>query len=517
RAGNESVRTPVVSGTAIPPGPTPVSGGIEEDTTWYAGASPYILDMAVEVSENATLTIEPGARIEASGGGLVIKGKLVSSGGDKQLISFQSPDGQSWDGIVFEQVKGDDSIIEYTRIADAAIGVDCRSSSPVIRRNEFVNNQTAVRVSGGYAKPLIENNIVRKSRLIGMVIRDGAGPILTDNRIQHNDGIGLLIENAGAVLLKHNGITNNGGTGIVVRNSETTISENNIYDNQPHNIEGNFQGKATGAGSNWWGDGDWKGLLDHISGRVSIDTILDGPFPGGAITPVPVLDRMLEGTITADAILMLSNSPYRVAADFTVDSGAALSIQAGVTLLYDKQTSIILKDGGIVAKGTKDHPITFTASGSTPSPGDYMSAVRFSERTAVSSFFRYAIFRYATIALDVGYGMPEITYSTIADSSQSGIRSGNDSAPRVLYNTIARNLGSGGIECVGLAKPKINHNNFDENTVAIQAFSTIFIDARDNFWGTSPPDKSVIFGDNINIEPWLEIPEKDAFCGSCDL
>lgn len=516
RAGNESIETQAVSGTAIPPGPTPVAGVVERDTTWYAGASPYILDETVEVSENATLTIEPGTRIEATGGALVIKGKLVASGGNTQLITFESPDGQGWGGIAFHRVKGDDSIIEYARIADAVIGVDCRTSSPVIRQNEFVRNQIGIRVSGGYAKPTIESNIIRKSTSTGIVVREGAAPTLTDNQIQHNDREGLLIENAGTVLLKHNRITNNMGTGIVVRNSETTISENNIYDNHPYDIEGDFQGKAIDADSNWWGDGDWKGLLERISGRVSIGKILDKAFPEGQAVPIPILDRVLGGTITEDAILILSNSPYRVATDLTVDSGAALNIQAGVTILYDKQTSIVLKDGGIIAKGTKDHPITFTASGSSPSPGDYMNAVRFSEMTGVSSFFRYGIFKYATVALDVRYGMPEITYSTITDSSQSAIRSGNDSAPRILYNTIAKNLGSGGIECVGLAKPKINHNNFEGNTVAIQAFSTIFIDARNNFWGKSPPDKSLIFGDNINIEPWLEMPEEDAFCASCD-
>jgi len=64
-----------------------------------------------------------------------------------------------------------------------------------------------------------------------------------------------------------------------------------------------------------------------------------------------------------------------------------------------------------------------------------------------------------------------------------------------------------------MSKPVIHYNNFVKNSVAVQALSSIHIDARHNWWGSSPPDKNVIWGDNINIEPWLEAPEKKAFSG----
>jgi hypothetical protein len=53
-----------------------------------------------------------------------------------------------------------------------------------------------------------------------------------------------------------------------------------------------------------------------------------------------------------------------------------------------------------------------------------------------------------------------------------------------------------------------------DNEVAIQTRSTIYIDARHNWWGKSPPDGGMIFGDferNININPWLKRPEEKAF------
>jgi len=50
-----------------------------------------------------------------------------------------------------------------------------------------------------------------------------------------------------------------------------------------------------------------------------------------------------------------------------------------------------------------------------------------------------------------------------------------------------------------------------KNAVGIQAFSTILIDARYNWWGKTPPDDSLIWGENINFKPWLEGPEEKAF------
>jgi hypothetical protein len=118
---------------------------------------------------------------------------------------------------------------------------------------------------------------------------------------------------------------------------------------------------------------------------------------------------------------------------------------------------------------------------------------------------------HATTALDIHYGSPEITCCHVANNAQSGIACRNDAAPKISYCTIKRNMGTGGIECVGVSKPKINHNNIFENSVGIQAFSTILIDARNNWWGKAPPDPNMIWGDNVNIEPWLETPEERAF------
>jgi len=520
-AGNERSNEEAVTGTAVPPGPTYVKGNLENNTIWYAGASPYIIEDTVIVSERSSLLIEPGTIIKSSGGGLVVKGGLIANGSKNQIITFLSVKdvgedvGESvlenaWKGILFDSVKGDKNLLAFCRIKDAAIGAEIKSSSPEIRNCEFVKNNIGIKIIGGFSNPQIEECIIHDSKSEGIKIIDGARVSIKDNRIKNNNA-GLFIQDAGSVSVKGNLITNNKGCGIIVKNSEAAISKNNIYDNVPSDMKGAFYGKAADADDNWWGKADWHDLLTNTSGRINIKTILDGPYPDGKPITIPVITGNLGGQIDTDSILAFSDSPYRITKDLILDNGATLYIQPGVILLFDKQFSITTKNGGVAARGTKDNPIIFTSSGSSPSPGDYKNAVCFSESTKVSSFFKYCKFEYAATAIDVQHGMPEIAYCHIVNNSQSGIRCGNDAGPRILYNTIAKNLGTGGIECVGMANPKIHHNNFVENAVAIQSFSTIYIDARNNFWGKVPPDDTVIWGKNINITPWLEVPDVDAF------
>ena len=62
-----------------------------------------------------------------------------------------------------------------------------------------------------------------------------------------------------------------------------------------------------------------------------------------------------------------------------------------------------------------------------------------------------------------------------------------------------------------MSNPFIGRNNFSDNAVAVQSFSSIYIDARNNWWGESPPNRDRIWGTSINIEPWLTSPESRAF------
>jgi parallel beta-helix repeat protein len=510
RAGNESKRQDAVLGMAIAPGPTPFSGVVTEDTTWYAGASPYVLEGPVTIRDKAALTIEPGTIIQSAGSGLRVEGRLLARGDEARLIILEGQNHKPWKGISFHNVQSKENLVQFCRISHADVGISCQSSSPVINDCEFVDNTDGIRVMGSFSEPEIFNNTIHRNRGIGLAALEGARPTIKGNTVRENSKGGALIEGAAPVIV-HNSIAQNMGYGVSVVKGQAEIQGNNIHDNEPYDMLGSLSGEPVRALDNWWGTKNGLDILARIKGRIDIGSILDGPYSLGKSFRLPILEGPLGGEIRTDGFLTLSNSPYTIEKDIVVDGGAILYVEPGVRLMFDQDTSIILEDGGMVARGKRELPIVFTSSGASSSPGDYLNAVRFAARTKVNSFFEYCVFEHATTAVDIHFGSPKISYCYVGQNAQSGIKCRNDAAPVIFYNTITGNMGTGGIECVGMAKPKINHNNIVGNAVGIQAFSTILIDARYNWWGKSPPDDSLIWGGSINLKPWLEGPEEKAF------
>ncbi|MEN6321447.1 MAG: GNA1162 family protein [Syntrophaceae bacterium] len=513
-AGNESQRSETKTGMPIAPGPTPVSGIIESDETWYAGASPYIIEKAVTVKDKATLTIEPGTEIRSKGGALVIEGRLNAQGDEGHIITFDAvEDGKGWEGIIFCNVKEKANIVKFGRIRNATAGITCQASSPLIESCELLENRTALKISGAFSKPQVVKNTIQKNREEAVIIGDGAQPKLAENNIQDNMKEGISIQSA-APVIKQNRITRNQGSGISVMNSHSVITENNIHNNKPFDIAGNMVGDAVNAANNWWGSTNGLEILSRLQGRINIKSILNASYPEGKPFELPILSQTLGGLITADSYLVLFHSPYRVKKDVIIDGGATLYIEPGVIIQYEQDTSMITEDGGIMAKGTKEQPIVFTASGTSPSPGFYVNAVRFKQRTKVNSAFAYCVVKYAATAFNVQYGAPEISYCHIAKNAQGGVYCQNDAAPMISYNTFAENYGEGAIIVRGQSRPKINFNNFIKNETHIQAFSTIRIDATNNWWGKALPSERDILKDNIdslNITPCLKVPVTSAY------
>lgn len=515
-AGNESEPSDTVAGMPVAPGPTTVSGVIESDTTWYAGASPYIIENTVMVKDKAVLMIEPGTEIRSRGGALIIEGRLIAPGDEEHITVFDAAeDAKSWGGILFSNVKDKENLLKYCRVRGATTGITCHASSPRIESCELTENGMAITILGAFSKGQVVKNMVHKNTKTAIVIADGAQPVLIDNTVRDNLARGILIQSA-APVISRNGIIHNQGSGIVVRKSQAVINENNITDNKPFDMVADLSGEAVSALNNWWGSVKGLEVLSGIQGKINIQSILNAPYPEGKPLELSILSQVLGGTIKKDAFLVMSNSPYRVSKDVIIDGGATLYVEPGVVIQYDRNTAVITEDGGIVARGTKDHPIVFTASGASPSPGSYTSAVRFRGKgTRVNSSFAYCIIKYADTAIDIHYGAPEISHCHIAKNAQSGVFCRNDSSPAISYCTFTENFGEGAIKAVGMSRPRINFNNFTKNDITdIQAFSTIRIDATNNWWGKSSPDERNIFkqnDDSINVKPWLKMPEKKAF------
>ena len=176
-----------------------------------------------------------------------------------------------------------------------------------------------------------------------------------------------------------NRILNNGDVGIRLLSSSARLLK--ITSTTTGNMKFTTPGEGCPgeANDNWWGTKEGLKIIEKIYGRVDYQRVLDAPYPQGKPIELPILKSPLGGLFGRDSFLTLINSPYILEKDVVVDEGATLFIQPGVTLKFNPGTSLMVKNGGIDARGKPDRLITFTSNSSSPSPGSYPAAVRFEQ------------------------------------------------------------------------------------------------------------------------------------------
>jgi len=307
QAGNESERSGVIAGMPVAPGPTRVSGAIEADTIWYSGASPYVIENPVIVRDKASLTIEPGTEIRSAGAGITVEGRLLAQGDGEHIITFDAEEGKTWEGITFLNVKEKENVLRNVSIRKARIGVLCMAASPRIEASEFVENGTAVRISGAFSKPNLLQNTLHGQKEAAVIVEAGAQPILAENRIRDNDREGMVVQ-ASSPVITRNVIAQNRGVGIDLKGSPARISENSLTDNRPFDMTAEMTGEAVNASGNWWGTAQGLEVLKKIRGRVDVATVLSAAYPDGKPVALPILSQTLGGAITADGLLSVSTS-----------------------------------------------------------------------------------------------------------------------------------------------------------------------------------------------------------------
>jgi parallel beta-helix repeat protein len=487
-AGNESTPSETITAVPVAPGPTPVSGTIALNATWLAGASPYVLEGEVIVSQGAVLTIEPGTVVKSKGAGLTVRGSLMAKGTPEEIILLTTEAGSQWRGIQFDQTGEQDSVLEHVRISRASVGISCLAASPKILASEIADNGTGVLVQYASSHPRLERNQIMLNGEDGVSVQDAAMPTLIANKIAQNKRHGVAVAKSPGFSLHGNEVIENAGAQLW-NGSATEVVE---------------------ASGNWWGTADGAAVVSKVEGPVLLKDYLSGPVPDGKTVALSVLDPDLGGVIAGSAHLLAAKSPYLLTKPLVIQKGGRLSIQAGVVIRFKPgDNSILIKEGSIQALGTSEHPIVFTSANSSPRPGDYSSALRFEGEGDQPSLLRHIRIEYAATAVQVKEGTPEISHAFIAHNLQSALECMGKSSPKVTYSTLSDHPNNAAVVCGGRAQPTLYRNNIVNNAWAVINHSTLPLEARENWWGAVQPDEALFLG-IVEFKPFLNQPEPDA-------
>lgn len=173
----------------------PHKGTISSDQTWCLADSPHIVEGDVVVSEDVTLTIEPGVKVEfvgylgvpCNGCDLIVNGSLQASGSDAQNIRFTSgrnvPEKGDWGRIYFGDystnnvldyvlmeyggyfgdpivyTSTDDLLIDHSTIRRSdGTALQIYNAAPTVRNTTFDGNDgSAIFLTGGSSFPDLNN------------------------------------------------------------------------------------------------------------------------------------------------------------------------------------------------------------------------------------------------------------------------------------------------------------------------------------------------------------------------
>jgi parallel beta-helix repeat protein len=252
---------------------------------------------------------------------------------------------------------------------------------------------------------------------------------------------------------------------------------------------------------------------------------------------------IIGGKIAEDTVLTLKKSPYRITKNLEVPLDIKLTIEAGVEVMIDVYTGIIVS-GNLNVLGTNKQWIKLTAT----NPNEKWDGIKLTDdsfdydsdelleghgvlirnckinlartgiiveksnprieknkfancdeglmcRDSASPLVENNVFLNNTIAIEcVGFSSPDIRHNTIVGQEGKGLRIENHSSPKITYNTI---FGKGmtwwkGITVLKSSQPVINFNNIYANggynlmMVKLKAGDkSLPLNAKNNWWGTS--------------------------------
>ena len=246
----------------VTPGPTSVPERLARDTTWLAGASPYVLTTRVTVPRGVTLHVQPGTTVLAEpGAALIVAGRLLANGAADAPIRFEPrrPDAEGlWAGVAIAPAAGAPSSLRRVTVSGAEMGLKITAAEPQVTDNVFINNGIGVVVRDN-AFPDLSGNTVRNN-LIGVQV-EAADPLLAGNTFRRNRQVDVALD-ASAALLRDNDFAQGAPTAIRVAGGMESAG-------------------VVQAIHNWWGSVQAAEIDPQIQGPVSFSPVLDAAAPEG--------------------------------------------------------------------------------------------------------------------------------------------------------------------------------------------------------------------------------------------
>ena len=242
---------------------TPVPGG-NVSGTWALTGSPYLIQGAIIIPNDSTLTIEPGVTVNFQGTyKLYVQGRIIAIGTATDTIIFTVANTTNgWRGIRFDNTPAtnDTSKLYYCKLQyGKATGNSPDNKggtfyfynfSKVIIANCRISNCTANSYGGGIfcysSSPTISNNTISNNTTNngggGGIYCDSGSPTISNNTISNNTayggGGGIYCFYSSPTISNNtisNNTTNSNGGGIFCYSNNSTITNNTIVNNSAVN------------------------------------------------------------------------------------------------------------------------------------------------------------------------------------------------------------------------------------------------------------------------------------------
>jgi parallel beta-helix repeat protein len=251
-----------------------MGGTIDADTTIAKAGIPYYVHLFVHITNDATLTIDPGAELQFS---YHLGGLQVGWGGQTPGTGKLEAIGTVADPIIFTSSNANPAPGDWRGIYITIFDDGSTIENAVVEYGGSIGQTGYGNIGIADASPTIKSCIVQHSLTYGLrILESNAAPATTPD-------------------ISCNIITANDGGIQVYHGAAPTIHQNNITGNTAYGLEVKFYGITVDATNNYWGASNGPGGDGPGSGDVvtdddgGADLVLFDPWltaPASCVLPV---------------------------------------------------------------------------------------------------------------------------------------------------------------------------------------------------------------------------------------